>query len=73
MLWFASTLPKQYETFQGTYLHVVQCVCKVLAVEFLVWCCHMWWQEALSMVLVQISKKSNSMNVVVCSNPTQTS
>jgi hypothetical protein len=36
------------------------------------WCCHMWWQEALSMVLVQITPKSNSMNVVVCSNPTQT-
>jgi hypothetical protein len=42
-----------------------------LAGVFMVWCCHMWWQEALCMVLVQITQKSNSMNVVVCINPTQ--
>jgi hypothetical protein len=31
----------------------------------------MWWQEALCMALVQITPKSNSMNVVVCINPLQ--
>jgi hypothetical protein len=33
----------------------------------------MWWQEALCTVLVQITQKSNSMNVVVCIIPSQTS
>jgi hypothetical protein len=33
----------------------------------------MWWQEAHCMVLVQITPKNNSMNVVVCIKPTQTS
>jgi hypothetical protein len=39
----------------------------------MVWCSHMWWQEALCMILVQITPKNNSMNVAVCRNPTQTS
>jgi hypothetical protein len=38
----------------------------------MVWCSHMWWQKELCMVLVQITPKSNCMNVVVCINPFQT-
>jgi hypothetical protein len=44
-----------------------------LYVAFMVWCSHMWWQKALCMVLVQISPKSNGMNVVGCIKPSQTS
>jgi hypothetical protein len=73
MLWVASTLPKQAETLLCTYLHNFYCVCKILAVAFMVWCSHMWWQEALCMVLKQITPKSNSMNVVGCIKPSQTS
>jgi hypothetical protein len=39
----------------------------------MVWCSHMWWQEALCMVLVQITPKSDNVNVVVCIKPFQTS
>jgi hypothetical protein len=68
MLWVASTLYKQSETLQGENLHDFECLCKVLAVNLMVWCSHMWWQEALCIVLVQITSKSNSLNVVVCIN-----
>jgi hypothetical protein len=72
MLWLASNLSKQSETLQGIYLYVVKFVGKVLAVTFMFWFSHIWWQEALSMVLVQITPKCDSMDVVGCINPLQT-
>jgi hypothetical protein len=72
MFWFAETLPKQAETLQSLLSHVVEGVCKGLDVAVKDWFRHRCWQEALCMVLVQITPKSNSMNVLVCSNPTQT-
>jgi hypothetical protein len=53
MMWFTSTLYKQAENLQVIYVHVVKCVYKVLYVGIMVWCSHMWLQEALCMVLVQ--------------------
>jgi hypothetical protein len=71
MLWFAETLPKQGETLQGTKLYVIKCVKSfVCGLHGLVQP-HVVAGSTLY-GFVQITPESNSMNVVVCRNPSQT-